>query len=61
MDTPSEIKKTDSSKMGQAIVKEESGASGEKKEGAGDKLFMTLFLLAGMLTIYWAMLPSSKV
>ena len=60
LDTPSQIKKSDSQRFGEAKI-EESSAGQKKSEGSGDKLFMTLFLLVGMLAIYWAMTPSSKI
>ena len=61
LDTPAEIKKSDSQRLGQVEIEDSSASTEKKAEGSGDKLFMTLFLLAGMLAIYWAMTPSSKV
>lgn len=56
-DTPAEIKMTESQRIGGGKIEKEE-AKGEAK---GEKLFMGLFLLMGMIVIYWAMTPSSKV
>lgn len=59
LDTPSEIKKTESERLGTNVA---AGLSSKcDGHGKSEKPFLMIFMLLSMAAIYWTMIPSSKV